>query len=95
MINITQPVFNIGQGEGNNFIIDDRYISRAHAQIRQIDKKYVIIDLNSSGGTYLNGERVTQQNLRPGDIITLSKIDLIFGIEDGPTLADTTKHTIT
>lgn len=94
LIVIDEPVFNIGRGDGNNLIIENRYISRAHAQIRYINQKYVIFDLNSSGGTYLNGKRIKKQSLQPGDLITLSKTEIVFGIENESTLADTSKYTI-
>ena len=95
IIPITEPVYNIGRGDGNNLIIDNRFISRAHAQIRYINSRYVIFDLNSTGGTYINGKRIKQYNLKPGDVISLSKIDIVFGIENDSTLADTSKFLAT
>ena len=92
---ITEPVFNIGRGDGNDLIIENRFISRAHAQIRYINNGYVIFDLNSTGGTYINGKRIKQYNLKPGDVISLSKTDIVFGIENESTLADTSKYLAT
>lgn len=95
IIPVTEPVYNIGRGDGNDLIIDNRFISRAHAQIRYIDNRYVIFDLNSTGGTYINGKRIKQYNLKPGDVISLSKTEVVFGIENESTLADTSKFLTT
>ncbi len=75
------PVLNIGRSSGNDLILDDLKVSRSHAQMRLINGHYVIFDLNSTGGTYVNDQRVTQSVLVPGDVISLAGIPLIFGQE--------------
>lgn len=80
---LTQPVFNIGRRLENELVIEDPRISREHAQIRAVKGQYVIFDLNSSGGTYVNSVRVSQQPLYPGDVISLAGIPLVYG-EDNP-----------
>jgi pSer/pThr/pTyr-binding forkhead associated (FHA) protein len=59
----------------------DPRVSRAHAQIRAIRGQYVLFDLNSTGGTMVNGRRVHQCALKPGDVISLSGVPLIYGEE--------------
>ena len=39
---------------------------------------FVLFDVGSSGGTYVNGQRISQGLLYPGDIISLAGIDLVF-----------------
>ncbi len=56
-----------------------RAVSRAHAQLRLVKDHFVLFDLNSSGGTFVNGERTNQSVLYPGDVISLAGITLIFG----------------
>jgi pSer/pThr/pTyr-binding forkhead associated (FHA) protein len=46
--------------------------------------QYVLYDTGSSGGTYVNGERISEVVLRGGDVIMLAGVQLIFG-EDAPT----------
>lgn len=75
------PVLNIGRSASNDLILDDQKVSRSHAQMRLINGRYVIFDLNSTGGTYVNDQRVLQSVLVPGDVISLAGIPLIFGQE--------------
>jgi pSer/pThr/pTyr-binding forkhead associated (FHA) protein len=46
----------------------------------------LIFDLNSTGGTYVNGQRTSQSVLYPGDVISLAGLPIIFG-QDNPPLA--------
>lgn len=80
---LTQSVMNIGRRLENDLVIEDPRISREHAQIRAVKGQYVIFDLNSSGGTFVNSIRVSQQPLFPGDVISLAGIPLVYG-EDNP-----------
>ena len=76
---LDRSVINIGRRLDNHVVIDDPRVSRAHAQLRIIKDHFVLFDLNSSGGTYVNGRRTTQSVLNPGDVIGLAGISLIFG----------------
>ncbi|MCS7011935.1 MAG: FHA domain-containing protein [Anaerolineales bacterium] len=79
IIPLTQPVINIGRRLENHIILDDPRVSRAHAQVRFIKGQFVIFDLDSTGGTYVNGKRITQTVLYPGDVVSLAGVTLIFG----------------
>lgn len=79
IISIDQPVTNIGRRLDNHVVIDDPRISRNHAQIREIKGRFIIFDLNSTGGTFVNGDRINQSILYPGDVISLAGVNLIFG----------------
>lgn len=76
---LNQSVINIGRRADNHLVIDDPRISRSHAQIRSIQGNFVLFDLNSTGGTYANNQRITQWTLQPGDVISLSGVNLIYG----------------
>lgn len=76
-------IVNIGRRLDNQLVINDPRVSRTHAQLRAVRGRYMIFDLNSTGGTYVNGQRVTQHPLRPGDVISLAGVALIYG-EDLP-----------
>ena len=82
-------VVNIGRRSDNHLIIDDPRVSRTHAQLRAVQGHYIIFDLNATGGTYVNGQRVTQYILAPGDVISLAGVPVIYG-EDNPVDDDTT-----
>ena len=86
-------IINIGRRADNHLVLKDKRVSRKHAQIRTVNGRYVIFDLNSTGGTYLNGIRINQEILRPGDVISLSGLPLVYGhdtLENG----DTQKYSI-
>ncbi len=78
---LTQMVINIGRRSDNHLVLADPRVSRAHAQIRAIRGQYVLFDLNSTGGTMVNGRRINQCALKPGDVISLSGVPLIYGEE--------------
>ncbi len=77
-IPLTQLVTSIGRSHGNTIVIDDPRISRRHLEIRFISDHFVVFDLQSTGGTFINGQRVGQGVLYPGDLITLAGVDLVF-----------------
>jgi pSer/pThr/pTyr-binding forkhead associated (FHA) protein len=79
VVSIDQPVINIGRKSDNQIVIDNEHVSRYHAQIRRIKERYVILDLNSTVGTSVNGEKIDQVALRPGDVISLGGVPIIFG----------------
>jgi len=89
---LIDPVINIGRRLDNQLVIDDPRISRNHAQLRAIKGRYVIFDLNSTGGTFVNGQRTSQSVMYPGDVISLAGVPLVFGQDNPPArpdLADT------
>ena len=79
---LVQSVLNIGRRSDNHLVIDDARVSRLHAQLRFVKGRYVIFDLDSRGGTWVNGVRIRQQALYPGDVISLSGVPLVFGQDD-------------
>jgi pSer/pThr/pTyr-binding forkhead associated (FHA) protein len=79
IIPIDRPVMNLGRRLDNQVVIDDPRVSRAHAQLRVTKGRFVIFDLNSTGGTFVNGQRANQSVLYPGDVISLAGVTLIFG----------------
>jgi hypothetical protein len=79
---LDQPLVNIGRRSNNDLVINDPRISRSHAQLRAIRGKYVIFDLDSKGGTYINGQRVPQRTLHSKDVISLAGVPLVYGQDD-------------
>ena len=91
VVALDASVVNIGRRHDNQLVIDDPRVSRLHAQLRVIKGNYVIFDLDSIGGTYVNGERIQQCRLHPGDVITLSGVPLVFG-QDAPSRGITQEY---
>lgn len=76
---LDQPVIRIGRGEGMDIVIDNVSVSRRQAEIRDEGGAWVVRDLGSANGTFLNGRRLTaEQPLRPGDEIAFGKFSLLF-----------------
>ncbi len=85
---LKDTVVNIGRRMDNQLVIDDPRISRNHAQLRAINGRFVLFDLNSTGGTFVNGQRANQSVLYPGDVISLAGVALIFGQDNPPQRPD-------
>jgi len=67
----------IGRMEGS-IILQDSTISRRHARIIFSDNKYIIEDLGSTNGTFVNNRRISQQILKNGDMLRLGDIEMLF-----------------
>lgn len=62
----------IGRGSRNNIVIRDDEVSREHCRLVRLMDDYEVVDLNSSNGTFVNGQRVVGSwLLQPGSIIEL------------------------
>ena len=61
----------IGRDQSCDIVLSDSSISRRHAVLEQRRKLYVIRDLNSTNGTFVNGIRITEKVLKPEDEIKL------------------------
>lgn len=81
IVELNQPVINIGRKASNHIIISDPRISRVHAQLRRIKDEYMVFDVDSAGGTFINSERIQSHVLRPGDVISLAGYTMIFTID--------------
>lgn len=71
------PVF-IGRKSDNHIVLEDKNVSRKHAQILKVDDVYIIRDLDSTGGTRLNNEPVVENDIHTGDIIEIGNYKLLF-----------------
>lgn len=81
---IGKTIINIGRREDNDLVIDNLRVSRVHAQIRQLNDKHVLFDLDSTSGTKVNGIKVRQHPLKHGDVIEIADVPIIYGNnEDG------------
>jgi pSer/pThr/pTyr-binding forkhead associated (FHA) protein len=74
---------NIGRKLDNHIVIQDPRVSRNHAQIRVVDDQYILLDLNSTGGTTVNGNKISKSVLYSGDAISLAGVNLKF-VQDTP-----------
>ncbi len=82
IFSLSKPIVNIGRRVDNDLVIDDQRVSRLHAQLRWVRDKFILFDLDSAGGTWVNNVRINQVQLSPGDVISLAGVPLVFGVED-------------
>jgi pSer/pThr/pTyr-binding forkhead associated (FHA) protein len=80
----------LGRQADNQIVINDHRVSRHHAQLSWRGTSYVLEDLGSANGTWVNGAKVTNPvTLKPGDTVGLSQdIKLLFS--DQPDASDKT-----
>ncbi len=72
---------SIGRHPESEIFLDDVTVSRRHSEIRRgADGQYVLTDVGSLNGTYLDGERVEEAVLREGAQIQVGKYRLVFVI---------------
>ncbi|MFA4874282.1 MAG: FHA domain-containing protein [bacterium] len=71
---------SFGRAESNTITIRDAKVSRQHAQVQQQGTEYVLVDLNSSNGTYVNGQRIEEHVLSNGDEIRIGDCIMQFQV---------------
>jgi pSer/pThr/pTyr-binding forkhead associated (FHA) protein len=79
--NLDLPI-TIGREDGNVIRLSDDRVSRFHVKIQEDQGQLVLMDLDSTNGTRVNGETVQLRLLRPGDRIAVGRSTLLFGTGD-------------
>ncbi len=83
---LDRPVTEIGRWDDNDVVIDDRWVSRYHAQVRREGDAYVVQDLGSKNGTLVNGRRIAGPlNLSDGDEIQVTPLVKLTFVDYGST----------
>ena len=73
----------IGRVQGNDIILPKGNVSKRHSRIVLKDNRFIVVDLKSTNGTYVNGRKITSPLVvKPGDKIYIG--DFIMTVEDGP-----------
>ena len=72
----------IGRDPQNDLVLDDRRVSRKHAEIRLRLGRYTLYDQQSTNGTYVNGRRVAEKVLEDGDKLSLGGLEIVFRSAD-------------
>ena len=70
----------IGRDVDNDIMINSSSISRTHAQLVRMEGAFLILDLDSKNGTYVNGEKVVQKQLHDGDSITVGEVHFLLRV---------------
>jgi hypothetical protein len=75
---LTKQVTVLGRALDVDIVLDDPGVSRRHAEIHLIDGRARVIDLGSTNGTFVDGERVHAGDLNEGSTITVGRSRLVF-----------------
>jgi pSer/pThr/pTyr-binding forkhead associated (FHA) protein len=76
-------VRTLGRSTGADFIVDAALVSRVHCRLSALaDGSLEIHDLESTNGTYVNGERVDRARLASGDRLQIGRLELVATRED-------------
>lgn len=78
MIPLTKPVTTLGRQIGNDIVFQEEFLSRFHAEIIHENDKYVLVDKESTSGTFVNGRKIDRCVLNSGDLISLANIFIMF-----------------
>jgi two-component system, NtrC family, sensor kinase len=73
-----EGAMSIGRDSGNFVQLDDNEVSRRHAEIRRIGETFVVGDLKSSNGTWLNSRKIERAELSSGDQIQVGRTILVY-----------------
>lgn len=92
IIPFREDVVTIGRSPDNTVVVDDRLTSKSHAEIARIDDRFVLKDLSSKNGTYINGRKVQEHQLQIDDEIKVGATHFRFAdITQTDVGADATK----
>jgi hypothetical protein len=73
----------IGRTAGSDVVLSDASVSRRHARIALEGDEYVVRDLGSCNGTFVNGRSVEVATLRDGDVLRVGHVELVFRRGEG------------
>lgn len=85
---LDKPVVRIGRNLENDLVLNHPTVSRFHAEIHYKERQFILVDKNSSSGTYLNNRKITEYQLFAGDIILFAKVPVMF-MNEGASLLGT------
>src|SRR3989454_8632369 len=76
---VKTPIVNIGRADYNDLVVPDPSISTSHAKLQRREGVWVLVDLDSTNGTFVDGERVKgEAPLAPGATVRFGDVQLVF-----------------
>lgn len=73
---VVEKLYSIGSAPDNQLVINDSEIDPLHARLISGDNKFFLKDNNSTNGCFVNGQRITNKEIVPGDVIKLGTVEI-------------------
>src|SRR5260370_365236 len=78
-LQVKTPVANVGRADYNDLVIPDPSVSTSHAKLQRREGVWVLVDLESTNGTFVDGERIKGDGpLAPGAMVRFGDVQLVF-----------------
>jgi len=92
LVTLEHDRYELGRADSNNLCFSDVLgLSRQHLVFERQGPNWMVRDLGSTNGTFVNGTRITSaQVLRPKDRVDVGELSIVFNVADAPRLAPTT-----
>jgi signal transduction histidine kinase len=87
---LTGDHVSVGRDANNRVRLHDTEVSRRHAEFRQVEGGYVVVDVGSANGTYVNNQKVQEALLQAGDQVVFGQTTLVYGSGGGEAATDKT-----
>lgn len=74
---VVEKLYTLGSAPDNHLVLRGDHVAPLHARLLLEDGKYLLKDNNTQGGCYINGQRVSEREIVPGDILRLGDVEII------------------
>ncbi|HYK87881.1 MAG TPA: ATP-binding protein [Acidobacteriota bacterium] len=93
---LNEPEYSLGRSSDNSIVLEDSDVSRYHCVIRRQDDGYLIEDLQSHNGTYLNSRKIDKSVLNHGDKVQIGHHVLSYSVMESslPAISSVLTHSI-
>ena len=75
---LVAPEILIGRRADSDVVLLNEHVSRHHAKLMRTSEGYVLVDLGSTNGTFVNDNRIRTQLLKHGDKVSVGDVDLHY-----------------
>lgn len=75
---LLKEITTIGREPGNDLVVESPAVSGRHAEIRRQGERYILFDLDSANGTFVNGRLVKENMLKDGFVVRFGNVEFVF-----------------
>ncbi|WP_196140936.1 FHA domain-containing protein [Aliikangiella sp. G2MR2-5] len=79
---LNKDKMEVGRRPNSDIVLDDTSVSSMHAHIIKSGDNWKVLNLLSSNGTFVNGEKVAEQVITPGDRVAFAGVEFVFAMVD-------------